>query len=101
MRHVVLCFLIQICTLGLVGCSFMAKSKVAEMSVKSSSSKSIVPQTISLYRYGDFPIAKALKLKEGLKPYFKKVVLDVLSLDKEVSNQRKMSFSYGKFRNSP
>lgn len=53
----------------------MAKSKVAEMSVNSSSSKSIVPQTVSLYRYGDFPIAKALKLKEGLKPYFKMVAL--------------------------
>ena len=39
------------------------------------SHRATVPNTVTIYRYGTFPKAKAEKLQECLKPYFGKVLL--------------------------
>lgn len=79
---------ITIC--GFMACTSKEDNKQVDNSTTKKEVKKVVkekpvPQTISIYRYGDFPINKAKKVEAGLKNYFPDVVLQeqVLTLPAE------------------
>lgn len=74
-------FIISLICTTLLFCGCVRES--ADKPVHTSSSKApksgkinkSIPQTISIYRYGDFPFDKAEKLRKRLQDYFPNVVL--------------------------
>lgn len=65
--------------------------KPAKKEVKEVANKLSIPKTISIYRYGDFPVNKALRLEEQLKFNFPDVVLkeQVLTLPAKHYNKER------------
>ena len=67
------------------------QSKTPKKEVKKVAKKLTVPGTISIYRYGDFPVSKAQRLEKQLKSYFPEVVLkeQVLTLPTKHYNKER------------
>lgn len=81
----------------LVACSPQPQKGTAKLASSSVGTKRIVPQTVTIYRYGDFPMAKASKLKNELKTYFKKVELknEALPLNSAYYNKERNRYLAG------
>lgn len=90
-------FLAYFLSFLLVTCSPHPKDGSAKIPPSSVGTKRFVPQTVTLYRYGDFPMAKASKLKNELKTYFKKVELknEALPLNSAYYNKERNRYLAG------
>ena len=85
-------------------CSSKEQNKQTDNPVKKEAKKVVnkvgFPESISIYRYGDFPIDKAQRLEKQLKAYYPKVVLkeQVLTLpSKHYNKERNRYLASGLF----
>ena len=97
-------FALLICLSMWFACSSKEQNKQTDNPVKKEAkkvvNKVVVPEAISIYRYGDFPIDKAKRLEKQLKAYYPKVVLkeQVLTLpSKHYNKERNRYLASGLF----